>query len=111
MKAKVLLVQNGPATVDTEKNVDENLALVAEATKDYSPDFVVFSELSNTQYFCGYNTPEHFKLAEPIDGPSVSASRSWPSELGATCSSPSTRRARSRASSTTAWRSSAATAS
>ncbi|GAA0825371.1 carbon-nitrogen hydrolase family protein [Streptosporangium amethystogenes subsp. fukuiense] len=82
MKAKVLLVQNGPATVDTEKNVEENLALVAEATKDYSPDFVVFSELSNTQYFCGYNTPEHFKLAEPIDGPSVRRFQELAKRLG-----------------------------
>ena len=71
MKAKVLLIQNGPAGTDTEKNVEENLALVAEATKDYAPDFVLFSELSNTQYFCGYNSPEPFALAEPIDGPSV----------------------------------------
>lgn len=71
MKAKVLLIQNGPAGTDTEKNVEENLALAAEGAKDYAPDFVLFSELSNTQYFCGYNSPEYFKLAEPIDGPSV----------------------------------------
>jgi len=83
MKAKVLLIQNGPATTDPQKNIDTNLALVAEATKDFKPDFVLFSELSNTQYFCGYNTPEHFKLAEPIDGESVRRHQELAKELGA----------------------------
>lgn len=82
MKAKVLLVQNGPATTDTKKNVDDNLALVAEATKDYKPDFVLFSELSNTQYFCGYNSPEQFSLAEPIDGEAVRRHQELAKELG-----------------------------
>lgn len=82
MKAKVLLVQNGPATTDTQANIDENFAIVEEATKDYSPDFVLFSELSNTQYFCGFNTPDAFDLAEPIDGPSVKRAQELAKKLG-----------------------------
>lgn len=82
MKAKVLLIQNGPATTDSEKNIDENFALVDEATQDYSPDFVLFSELSNTQYFCGYNTPDAFELAEYIDGPSVAKAQELARKLG-----------------------------
>lgn len=75
MKVKVLALQNGPATPDVAKNLESNLAIVDEATKEYTPDFVLFSELSTTQYFCGYNTPDPFDLAEPIDGPSVAKAR------------------------------------
>lgn len=81
MKAKILLIQNGPADPDPAKNVEANIALVRAETTDFRPDFVLFSELSTTQYFCGYNTPEPFRLAEPIDGPSVQRFRALAREL------------------------------
>lgn len=82
MKAKVLAIQNGPASTDTQKNIDENFKIVEQATESYQPDFVLFSELSTTQYFCGYNTPEHLELAEPIDGPSVARAKELAKRLG-----------------------------
>jgi predicted amidohydrolase len=78
----VLVIQCGPAEIEPAKNVAANLALLKEATRDRRPDFVVFTELSTTQYFCGFNDPKWFDLAEPLDGPSVSAFREAAREIG-----------------------------
>lgn len=67
----VLLIQCGPGEPDREKNVGQNLALMDEGLKLTRPDFIVFSELSTTQYFAGCNDPRWFELAEPLDGPTV----------------------------------------
>lgn len=66
-KVNVLLVQCGPADLDVENNVRQNLGLVEEGLGQTKPDFVVFSELSTTQYFCGYNDPRPFDLARPVE--------------------------------------------
>lgn len=70
-KVNVLAIQCGPAAPDLETNVEQNLGLVEEGVRQIRPDFVVFSELSTTQYFCGCNDPGPFALAQPLDGPVV----------------------------------------
>lgn len=65
---KLLLIQCGPGDPDVEKNVAQNLALIEEGLRQGKPDFIVFSELSTTQYFAGCNDPKCFDLAQPLDG-------------------------------------------
>ena len=67
----ILAIQCGPADPDVERNVEQNLALIDEGRKLGRPQFVVFSELSTTQYFCGFNDPARFELARPLDGPMI----------------------------------------
>ena len=81
-KADVLVIQCGPATPVPVENVEANIKLIYDKVGDESPDFVLLSELSNTQYFCGYNDPAHFDLAEPLDGPSVERFREVARDLG-----------------------------
>ena len=81
-KADVLVIQCGPAEPEPAKNVATNLQALRDATKERKPDFVVFTELSTTQYFCGYNDPKWFDVAEPLDGPSVKAFRDEAKRLG-----------------------------
>ncbi|MBB3064251.1 MULTISPECIES: carbon-nitrogen hydrolase family protein [Limibacillus] len=81
-EVEVLVVQCGGADPVPEKNVEANIKLVYEAVKDRKPHFIVFTELSNTQYFCGYNDPKWFGLAEPIDGPSVTRMREVAKDIG-----------------------------
>jgi len=78
----VLVVQCGPSEVEPAKNVRTNLEIVRNAVKDRKPDVISFSELSTTQYFCGYNDPKWFDLAEPLDGPSVRAFKDAAREIG-----------------------------
>lgn len=81
-KVEVLVIQCGPAEPEPEKNVAANLKALRDATASRKPDFVVFTELSTTQYFCGYNDPKWFDVAEPLDGPSVKAFREEAKRLG-----------------------------
>lgn len=78
----VLCVQLGAAEPQPAQNVPKNLAFLREATRDRKPDFVVFTELSTTQYFCGFNDPRWFDVAEPLEGPSVAAFREEARRLG-----------------------------
>jgi predicted amidohydrolase len=78
----VLVVQCGPATPVPTENVEANIRLIYDNVGDETPDFVVLSELSSTQYFCGYNDPAYFGLAEPIEGPSVERFREVARDLG-----------------------------
>ena len=78
----VLVVQCGPAQESPKLNAEANLELIMEATKDRKPNIIVFSELSTTQYFCGFNDPRWFDLAEPLDGPNIQVFREIASELG-----------------------------
>ena len=65
---KIVAVQTGPATPDKEETIKKNLALLDEAAKE-NPDFVVFPELSTTQYFpAGHPNPKYLEWAEPIPG-------------------------------------------
>lgn len=81
-KVDVSIIQCGPAVPEPRRNVESNLKLLADATKDKVPHFVVFTELSTTQYFCGFNDPKWFDLAEPLDGPSVAVFREEARRLG-----------------------------
>jgi len=68
---KIVAVQTGPATPDKEETVESNLKLLDEAAKE-KPDFVVFPELSTTQYFpTGTTDLKYFEWAEPIPGPTT----------------------------------------
>ena len=79
---EVLVVQCGPAEPEPHKNVRANLDLVRKALEGHKPHFIALSELSTTQYFCGYNDPKWFDLAEPLDGPSVKAFQELAREAG-----------------------------
>lgn len=70
-KVTVLAIQCGPADPDVERNVERNLALIEEGVTQGRPDIVVLSELSTTQYFCGFNDPRPFALARPLEGPMI----------------------------------------
>ena len=78
----VLVVQCGPAQESPKLNAEANLDLIMKATRDRKPNIIVFSELSTTQYFCGFNDPRWFDLAEPLDGPNIQVFREIASELG-----------------------------
>ena len=83
-EVEVLVVQCGGAEPNPAPNVEANLKIVYEAVgkHDKKPDFIVFSELSSTQYFCGYNDPKWFDVAEPLDGPSVQRMREAAKDIG-----------------------------
>jgi N-carbamoylputrescine amidase len=70
-RVTTLLIQCGPGDPDREKNVEQHLALLEEGCRLARPDFIVFSELSTTQYFAGCNDPRAFDLAVPLDSPTV----------------------------------------
>jgi N-carbamoylputrescine amidase len=72
MPADVLLIQNADATDDAAENRRRLVELLDLGTADgYRPDFVLFSELATTPYFCGANDRAWFEHAEPLDGESV----------------------------------------
>ncbi|MCR8547508.1 carbon-nitrogen hydrolase family protein [Salipiger sp. P9] len=81
-KLSVLTIQCGAVDPDPVKNVPVLIDFLREATKDQVPDFVVFTELATTQYFCGFNDPKWFDVAEPIDGQAVTAFREEAKRLG-----------------------------
>jgi N-carbamoylputrescine amidase len=68
---RVLLVQNGAATDDAEENRRRLVALLDEGLAGEKTDFVLFSELATTPYFCGADDRRWFDHAEPLDGPAV----------------------------------------
>ncbi len=70
-KVNVVAVQCGPGAPEPDRNVEQNLALAEDGARQLAPDFVVFSELSTTQYFAGCNDPRCFELAQPLDGPVI----------------------------------------
>ncbi|MBN9251950.1 MAG: carbon-nitrogen hydrolase family protein, partial [Mesorhizobium sp.] len=81
-KLSVLTIQCGAVDPDPKVNVPALISFLREATKDRTPDFVVFTELATTQYFCGYNDPKWFDVAEPIDGQAVTAFRAEAKRMG-----------------------------
>ena len=68
---EVLLIQNGDATDDVAENRRRLVALLDEGLASGRADFVLFSELATTPYFCGANDRRWFDYAEPLDGDSV----------------------------------------
>jgi N-carbamoylputrescine amidase len=68
---RIVAVQTGPASPDKQTTVESNLELLAQAAEE-KPDFVVFPELSTTQYFpAGPHDPKCFDWAEPVPGPTT----------------------------------------
>ena len=78
----VLVIQCGPASPTPRENVEANIRLIYDNLGDKNPDIILLSELSSTQYFCGFNDPAHFQLAEPLDGPSVQRFQEAARDLG-----------------------------
>lgn len=64
---RVALIQHamGP---DVEANRQTSLDGIAQAAAD-GADLVVLPELHASEYFCKYQDPDLFELAEPLDGP------------------------------------------
>lgn len=68
---KVVCIQGGPNTKSKEENLNRAIKLLDKASKE-RPDFVTFSELFNTPYFCvGRYKERFFDWAEPIPGPTT----------------------------------------
>lgn len=68
-KVKVGLVQMS-CTADKEANLSKAIEKVKEAAKK-GAQIVCLQELFTSLYFCDVEDYEHFKLAEPIPGPST----------------------------------------
>jgi len=67
---RVTLVQTGPASPVKEENVDRNLRLLNSLAG--KTDFVLFPELSTTQYWVtGQFSRKYFETADSIDGSTV----------------------------------------
>ena len=79
---RVLAVQNGPATPDKRRNVANMVEWMRAGLDGFTADFVVFSELSTTMYFCGTNDPSWMEQAEPIPGPTTEAFSALAAEYG-----------------------------
>lgn len=60
-------IQAGAATENIEQNIESNLKLLEQAAAA-KPDFVLFSELCTTPYFCGRHDPRFFQWADTIPG-------------------------------------------
>lgn len=55
---------------EPEKNLENALEMIEEASKK-GAQIICLQELFRSQYFCQTNNKEHFKLAEPIPGPTT----------------------------------------
>lgn len=64
----VVIVQGGPAQADVKANVECMVEQAEVALQDEPADFVVFSELATTPYFCVVARPHYFDWAESIPG-------------------------------------------
>jgi N-carbamoylputrescine amidase len=71
MQAKCALVQMNFST-DVRDNVERATARIAEAASA-GAEIVCFPELATSIYFCTEIEREHYKLAESVKGPSMSA--------------------------------------
>jgi len=69
---RVTLIQRGTTLHDKEAITRDNLKLVDQVSRE-KPDFICFSELSNTPCFPVVRNPKYFELAEPIPGPTTEA--------------------------------------
>ncbi len=66
---KIGLVQ-ASATPEKDKNVENAAQLIGEAAKK-GAKIVCLQELFSTRYFCVFQEPENFDLAESVPGPTV----------------------------------------
>ena len=68
---KIALIQTS-CSEDPVQNLEKSLARVREAAGK-GAQIIGLQELFRSRYFCREEDPKHFDLAEPFDGPSVSA--------------------------------------
>lgn len=76
---EIALIQMDCAFLDVEKNVQKAAALVREAA-EHGAELICLPEAFNTGYL-GSNIPAMAKLAEPLDGSTVTAMRALAKEL------------------------------
>lgn len=70
-----------PMVADVQRNVERACLGVREAAAA-GAQVICLPEMFNTLYFCDVQDPERFDLAEPADGPSVTAVQAVAKELG-----------------------------
>jgi len=70
-KVSIVAVQGGPSSNDKNSDIKLLLQLFDEAMSFGPADYVCFSELCTTPYFCGILEPSFFDLAETIPGPTT----------------------------------------
>jgi N-carbamoylputrescine amidase len=80
MKVKVGLVQTS-CVADKQQNLDKAVARVRDAAAQ-GAQIICLQELFTSLYFCDVEDYDHFKLAEPIPGPSTDALSALARELG-----------------------------
>jgi N-carbamoylputrescine amidase len=79
-KVKVGLVQMS-CTADKQENLEKAIQKVKEAASQ-GAEIVCLQELFTSLYFCDVEDYDHFKLAEPIPGPSTDMLAKLAGELG-----------------------------
>ncbi|MFL5789179.1 MAG: carbon-nitrogen hydrolase [Flavisolibacter sp.] len=79
-KVQVGLVQMS-CTDDKQKNLDKAVAKIREAASQ-GAQIICLQELFTSLYFCDTENYDHFKLAEPVPGPSSEALAQIAKELG-----------------------------
>lgn len=67
---QVALIQRGPAEMDLDANLAENLRLIDEATAG-SPDFICLNELSTTPYFPRNPAVDHVPWALSLESKAI----------------------------------------
>jgi len=82
MKFKVAGIQMGPYPGDYESNMEKALEVLEGVVKKVDPYVVLFSEVMTGPYFCQLVDDKFFKLAEPVDGRSVTTLTKKAKELG-----------------------------
>src|SRR5437588_7106534 len=79
-KVQVGLVQMS-CTDDKQKNLDKAIAKIREAASQ-GAQIICLQELFTSLYFCDTENYDHFKLAEPVPGPSSETLAQIAKELG-----------------------------
>lgn len=66
---RLLLVQNPGTGLDPERTVDALVEMAERGLSEGPSDFVAFSEMATTAYFCGTNDRRYFEWAQTVPGP------------------------------------------
>lgn len=69
----VALVQNPGTGLDPDATLNELVNLADAALADGPADFLAFSEMATTAYFCGTNDRRYFDWAQTVPGPATEA--------------------------------------
>ena len=67
--------------LDTHQNLESSIRGIHQAVHE-GAQLVVLQELHSTPYFCRYQDPQWFKLAEPLHGPTSNTLATLAAELG-----------------------------